>query len=118
MLNDFTKWQEVFSGSYRATRDQCGRSVAIPEIFPLIANPTNKMLVGCFAQEYGSNWINAGYLYQIIQLPFKSSYSYEHKCLLNKFNFIDLPVIGDFQISFKPMTWLNDITLRISIFTE
>jgi hypothetical protein len=118
-LNDFTKWEEVFIGSYQATRDQCGRRVAIPEIFLPIVNPTNTLLIGCFSQSASSSWSLAGWFHQIIDLPFKSSYGDEKKCLLNRYNLVSFPSeIGSFKTSFKPVYWLDDITLRVSIFKQ
>lgn len=115
MINNFNNWVDIFSGTYQSSY-QCNK-VPIPEI-PLIINPTNKILVGCFSQSAPSHWSLAGWIYQIIPLPFKSFVAHKEKCLLNKYNFIELPEIPDFKISFKPVYWLNDITLKISEYRE
>lgn len=119
MISDFTKWQEVYTGVFYSSRDTCYR-YPIPEIFPLINNPTNTLLVGCFSNSVKPNWKIAGWLHQIVPLPFKDSYLKENKCLLNKYNLIELSVsdISGFKISFQPVTWLDDLTLTISIFTQ
>ncbi|NET72517.1 MAG: hypothetical protein F6K62_16790 [Sphaerospermopsis sp. SIO1G2] len=119
MFNDFTKWQEVYSGTFFSTFDSCNRRIAIPEIFPAINNPTNNLLVGCFSTSAQPSWKVAGWFYQIVPFPFKDGYLFSQQCFLQKYNLIQVPTTGldPFKISFQPRRWLDDITLKISLFT-
>ncbi|AFZ59382.1 hypothetical protein H6G54_00795 [Anabaena cylindrica FACHB-243] len=113
MLTDFTQYEEVFAGVYTSTKNGCYR-VQIPEIFLPIINPTQVLLIGCFSQSASDSWSLAGWVHQIIKLPFKDSYLEEKKCLLGRHNLIIFSTTVDFTLSFKPVRWLDDIQLKVS----
>jgi len=110
MINDFTRWRMIYTGNFQESRDSC-RRYPIPEIFPVISPTSTTLLISCSSSK---NWNLAGWLNQIIPLPFKPSYHYSHKCLLRN-NLVILPDLGsEFKLSFSPISWLPDLKLEIS----
>ncbi len=115
MLDDFAKWSMIYSGQFQETRNTCNR-FPIPEIILPLTNPIGLNLIVFCKSSNGRNL--AGYLNQVILLPFRPVYTFSQKCLLRN-NFVQLPSIAqEFTLRFTPAYWLSDIQIEVLTYND